>query len=165
MSMHVYNHVYYITCACTVEREVMVDKEVQQYWNAVFTAPWSPVYSEPGPASTHYSYYLPREPVSHSQAQPQPQPRPQPQREPFRSNEQDRRYSYDVKIINPKKKSNFVVRRWHGVTEVIRSPALLKVKLHESFPDDIPGSSDIQVGYLEGNNKRWILRARSGCDV
>ena len=116
MSMHV-TFTCTITCACTLEREVMVDNEVQQYWNVVFTAPWSPVYSGPGPASTHYSYYLPREPVSHSQAQ----PRPQPQREPFYSNGQDRRYSYDVKIINPKKKSDFVVRQWHGVTEVLYS--------------------------------------------
>ena len=93
----------------------MADNEAQQYcqWNTIFTGPWSPVYSGPSPASTHYSYYLPQELGSHSQSQ--------PQRKLYRSNEQPRRYSYDVKIINPKKKSDFVVRRWHGVTEVIRS--------------------------------------------
>ena len=141
-----YIHVY-LSFKC----KVMADSEAQQYcqWNAVYTGPWSPVYSGPGPASTHYSYYLPQEPGSHSQSQ--------PQREPYRSNEQPRRYSYDVKIINPKKKSDFVVRRWHGVSDVIRSPAALKVKLHESFPHDVPASSNIQVGYLEGNNKRWIF--------
>ena len=81
-------------------REMAADNEAQQYcqWNAVFTAPWSPVYSGPSPASTHYSYYLPQVPGSHSQSQ--------PQREPYRSNEQPRRFSYDV---NPKKKSDFVV--------------------------------------------------------
>ena len=125
---------------------------MQQYcqWNTVFTGPWSPVYSGPDPASIHYSYYLPQELGSDSQSQ--------SQRESYRSNEQHRRYSYDVKIIiNPKKKSDFVVRRWHGVTEVIRLPKLLKVKLHESFPHDVPASSNIQVGYLEGNNLRWIF--------
>ena len=43
------------------------------------------------------------------------------------------------------------------MSDVIRSPAALKVKLHESFPHDVPVSSNIQVGYLEGNNKRWIF--------
>ena len=130
--------------------------QTQGTWNAVFAGPWTSVYSGQGP-STHNSYYLPREPPL-----PQPSRPPQPQRESFPScvNEQDKRYSYDVKIINPKKKSDFVVRRWHGMTEVIRSCAMLKVKLHESFPNDVPANSDLQVGYLEGNQKRWIFEER-----
>ena len=140
----------------------------QRCWNVVFTRPWSSVYSGQG-HSSHYSCYLPQEPATNCQPSP-PQPdrplSPQPRRESARSShEQDAKYSYDVKIINPKKKSDFVVRRWHGVTKVFRAPAVLKVKLHEFFPNDVSASSNLQVGYLEGNHKRWIFEERDLSDV
>ncbi len=31
------------------------------------------------------------------------------------------------------------------------------MQIHESFPDDVPSTADFQVGYLEGNTKRWIV--------
>ena len=159
---------------------------MERSWNAVFTGPWSSIYSGQGSSGHVYSYYHeptphsqpspqldrppqpsrescylpPREPATQSQPSPQLDGAPQPPRESARSREQGASYSYDVKIINPKKKSDFVVRRWHGVTEVIRSPAVLKVKLHESFPHDVPAGSNLQVGYLEGNHKRWIFEER-----
>jgi hypothetical protein len=70
------------------------------------------------------------------------------------------RYNYLVKIINPKKKSDFVVRMWHGVSEAFKNPSSLKEKLREAFPHDVPSATDFQVGYLEGNTKRWIVEER-----
>ncbi len=34
------------------------------------------------------------------------------------------------------------------------------MQIHESFPDDVPSTFDFQVGYLEGNTKRWIVEKR-----
>lgn len=34
------------------------------------------------------------------------------------------------------------------------------MKLHESFPHDVPAGSNIQVGYLQGNHKHWIFEER-----
>lgn len=69
-------------------------------------------------------------------------------------------YTYLVKIINPKKKSDYIVRMWHGVSEAFKTPTTLREKLREAFPHDIPSSTDFQVGYLEGNTKRWIVEER-----
>ena len=35
----------------------------------------------------------------------------------------------------------------------------LKLKLMESFPDNVPPATDFQVGYLEGkqSSKRWLV--------
>ena len=49
---------------------------------------------------------------------------------------------------------------WHGVSGMFKSPLTLRVQIHESFPDDVPSTSDFQVGYLEGNTKRWIVEKR-----
>ena len=73
-----------------------------------------------------------------------------------------RKHSYFVRIINPKKKSDFVVRTWHDASETFDSPRSLKLKLMESFPDDVPDHVSFQVGYFEGKNstKRWIVEPR-----
>ncbi len=46
---------------------------------------------------------------------------------------------------------------WHGVSRMFKSPLALRVQIYESFPDDVPSTADFQVGYLEGNTKRWIV--------
>ena len=74
------------------------------------------------------------------------------------SDEDSGSYTYLVKIINPKKKSNYIVRMWHGVSEAFKTPTVLREKLRKAFPDDI--STDFQIGYLEGNTKRWIVQER-----
>ena len=66
-------------------------------------------------------------------------------------------YTYLVKIINPKKKSDFVVRMWHGTSESFQTPTSLREKLQESFPQDVPSTNGFQMGYMEGNVKRWIF--------
>ena len=70
-------------------------------------------------------------------------------------------YSYFVRMINAKKKSEYHVRIWHNVGEIFCSPTALKTKLMESFPDDLP-TTNFQVGYFEppGNTKRWLIDER-----
>lgn len=72
-------------------------------------------------------------------------------------------YTYYVRMINPKKKSDFLVRTWHDETTQFKSPAELKLKLIDSFPNEVPSTSNFQVGYFEppGNSaKRWIMEKR-----
>ena len=72
-------------------------------------------------------------------------------------------YTYYVRMINPKKKSDFIVRTWHDESVQFKSPSELKFKLMDSFPDDVPSTSNFQVGYFEppGNTiKRWIVDKR-----
>ena len=70
-----------------------------------------------------------------------------------------RKYKYVVQIINPNQKSLFSVRNWHHVNEKFSSPDVLKMKLMETFADQVPDtSSSFSVSYYEkpGNTKRWI---------
>ena len=69
-------------------------------------------------------------------------------------------YNYHLKIINPKKRSDFVVRMWHGVSRKFKSPSALRAQIQESFSSDVPSTTDFQVGYLEGNTKHWIVEKR-----
>ena len=67
-----------------------------------------------------------------------------------------------MRIINPKKKSDFIVRTWHDAKEAFDSPRALRLKLMESFPNDLPDHINFQLGYFEGrgSTKRWIVESR-----
>lgn len=67
-------------------------------------------------------------------------------------------FNYVVRIINPSKKSDFVVHTWHGVNSKFSSRQALKEKLIETFPEQLEASPDFKLGYFEkpGNSKRWI---------
>ena len=67
-----------------------------------------------------------------------------------------------MKIINPKRKSDFIVRMWHSAKHAFKSPTELKVGLMESFPGEVPSTTSFQVGYLEspGSTKRWLVEDR-----
>ena len=54
---------------------------------------------------------------------------------------------YYVKLINPKRKSNFVVRHWH-IKHVFKSPEALKRKLVESFPNELSRNKGINFGLI-----------------
>ena len=71
-------------------------------------------------------------------------------------------YTYYVKIINTKKKSDFIVRMWHNTKCMFRSPEDLKLELMKSFSSEVPSTSSFQVGYLEppSNTKRWLVEER-----
>ena len=75
---------------------------------------------------------------------------------------EEENYTYYIRLIWSKKKSDFVVRLWHDEHCKFKSLADLKLKLMDAFPNDIPTSSDIQLGYFEspGNTKRWIVDKR-----
>ena len=47
-----------------------------------------------------------------------------------------------VRLINPKRKSDFVVRMWHDEHSKFKSPAELKIKLLDAFPSDIPSTEN-----------------------
>ena len=73
-------------------------------------------------------------------------------------------YVYYVKLINPRRKKDFVVRHWHGVNCVFKSSEALRRKLVESFPSELPHSKGIafQIGFFgpPNNSKRWIFDDR-----
>ena len=71
-------------------------------------------------------------------------------------------YSYYIRLINSKKKSDFTVRFWHDEHSMFKSLAVLKIKLMDAFPNDIPTSTNVQLGYFEppGATKRWLMDHR-----
>lgn len=123
------------------------------------------------PASYSYDYYhynppfLPSYPLP-NQAGAGPSSPPADKQDENGGHQQlgDDSYIYYVKLINPKRKSDFVVRHWHGIKQVFKSPEALKRKLVESFPSDLPRSKgmDFQIGFFDPpyNTKRWIIDER-----
>ena len=71
-------------------------------------------------------------------------------------------YTYYVKIINTKRKSDFIVRMWHSAKHAFNSPDEIKSGLINAFPSEVPSTSTFQVGYLEppSNTKRWLVEKR-----
>lgn len=63
-----------------------------------------------------------------------------------KENSKEPTYTYYVKIINTKKKSDYVVRLWHGVNNAFKSPAEIKLGLMDTFPAEVPSKSTFQVG-------------------
>ena len=43
------------------------------------------------------------------------------------------------------------------MSEAFKTPTMLREKLHKAFPHDIPSTTEFQIGYLEGNTKRWVV--------
>ncbi len=69
------------------------------------------------------------------------------------------RYSYKVKIINPAKKSDAIIRHLHRFTSVFHTVTALRVQLMEEFKEHVPATADFQVGYFETNqqSKVWLV--------
>ena len=59
-------------------------------------------------------------------------------------------YSYRVKIIDPEKKGNFIVRELHHFDEKFDSVPMMKSKLISEFGDQLPETDDFGVGYFIG---------------
>ena len=66
-------------------------------------------------------------------------------------------HTYRVKINT--NKSDFIIHTLHHFKGKCESILAMKLTLMESFPDDVPTTSDFQVGYLEGkqSSKRWLV--------
>lgn len=71
-------------------------------------------------------------------------------------------YSYYFRLINSKKKKDYIVKMWHDEHSKFKSLAELKIKLMDTFPMDLPASANFQLGYLEppGSTKRWLVDQR-----
>ena len=72
-----------------------------------------------------------------------------------------KKYSYLVKFIKSKRKSDFIVRTWHDVSEEFQHISSLKMKLMDSFTSELP-LQGFQMGYFEhpNNAKRWLVERR-----
>ena len=57
---------------------------------------------------------------------------------------------YRVKIINPDKRSDFIVRELYGFHSQFDSINSLKVKLMDQFSKYVPPTTEFQVGYFTG---------------
>ena len=59
-------------------------------------------------------------------------------------------YNYRLKVIGPKKKTNFIVREVHQFHGRFSSVIDLKAKLMEEFQEQVPETVSFNVGYFEG---------------
>ena len=68
-------------------------------------------------------------------------------------------YSYKVKIINPLKKSDVVVRQLHRFNSKFDSLTALRVKLIDEFEETVPDTVNFNVGYFDGRQqaKLWLV--------
>jgi len=69
-------------------------------------------------------------------------------------------YSYMIKFINPKRKSDYTIRTWYDTSEKFSTITNLKLKLIDTFADEL--SETFQLGYLEppSQAKRWLKEQR-----
>ena len=79
------------------------------------------------------------------------QPQPEKRRKPS--------YNYKVKVINPMKKSEVILRHLNGHTEKFKSVTEIRMKLIEEFRDQVPSQLDFSVGYYDGSqqSKTWLV--------
>ena len=59
-------------------------------------------------------------------------------------------YNYKVKIINPVKRSDVIVRHLNNYSGKFDTVMTLRLKLIDAFPDQVPNTVDFSVGYYEG---------------
>ena len=64
-----------------------------------------------------------------------------------------------MKIINPLKKSEVVVRQLHHFNAKFSSAMAMRVKFRENFKQQVPDSLTFEAGYYEGNKhaKVWVI--------
>ena len=67
------------------------------------------------------------------------------------------KYAYKVKIINPHKKSDIIVRQLHGLNTKFYSVVVLRAMLIEKLGDQVPETFNFDVGYDYGHalSKIW----------
>lgn len=68
-------------------------------------------------------------------------------------------FSYKVRIINPAKKSDVIVRQLNGFSSKFASVNALRLQLIESFSDQVPNTVTFNVGYYDGSQqaKVWLF--------
>ena len=70
-------------------------------------------------------------------------------------------FTYKVKIINPVKKSEVIVRHLHNFSTKFTSVTELHVKLIDEFKEQVPDSIEFNVGYYDGSQqaKMWLVNS------
>ena len=68
-------------------------------------------------------------------------------------------YSYKLKIINPLKESDVVVRQLHRFNSKFDSLTAHWVKLIDEFAETVPDTVNFNVGYFDGRQqaKLWLV--------
>ena len=68
------------------------------------------------------------------------------------------KYCYKVKIINPSKKSEVIVRQLNNCTSKFKSVSDIRIKLIDQFGEQVPSTLDFTVGYYDGSQqaKVWL---------
>ena len=65
-------------------------------------------------------------------------------------------YNYKVKIINPVKRSDVIVRHLNNYSGKFDTVMMLRLKLIDAFPDQVPNTVDFSVGYYEGSQQSKV---------
>ena len=60
---------------------------------------------------------------------------------------------YKVRIINPNKKSDFIVRQLHRRYSKFTSVTAIRVSLIKQFDEQVPDSVKFNVGYIDGRHQ------------
>jgi len=70
-------------------------------------------------------------------------------------------YTYMIKLINSKRKSDFTIRNWYDIGKKLDTISDLKRKLTATFSDELSAET-FQLGYLEppSQAKRWLQEQR-----
>ena len=68
-------------------------------------------------------------------------------------------FSYKVKIINPNKKSDVVVRQLNRLKSKFKSVRELRMRLIDDFSEHVPNTVDFTIGYFDGSQqaKTWLV--------
>ena len=71
------------------------------------------------------------------------------------------KYSYEVKMINPQKKSESIDRQLNRFTSKFESIKDVRTKLNEEFGKEVPHTLDFSIGYFDGSQqaKVWLYTA------
>ena len=69
------------------------------------------------------------------------------------------KYTYKVKVINPHKKSDVIVRQLHGLNTKFDSVVVLRATLIEKLGEQVPETVNFDVGYYHGqaHSKIWLI--------
>ena len=70
-------------------------------------------------------------------------------------------YSYIVKIINPHRKRDIIVRHLHDMNFKLESVDGLRVLLMDQFQEHVPTTATFDVGYFEGKQQSNMWLATS----
>ncbi len=66
-------------------------------------------------------------------------------------------YSYRVKIINPSKKTEVMVRDIHKFSSKFESVSAIRTTLIDEFESHLPNSDEFNIGYFDGQTKIWLV--------